>query len=256
MPHVWAHKNQDNKPSTLESAPLTEEAKQAVPTNRLDILPIEWPDYGSLLIDWGFNFLRDCPKEMKDKAFNARSLNLSAYYNIRLGKSHFVISPGIGVGFEGYQFQEAKGEYWTAVRKESDRKHTAFKQVKDLLPKSEKVIKSELGVRYWDALLEVRFNSDKKYPKEGFFAAIGFNIGVPQVASTTIKHQEEGEPEKNVHYASYNLNKMRYGAQARLGWGRFSIFYARTFSNLFNEEKGPNETTTKPAKFGLSIDLF
>ncbi|MEL6606999.1 MAG: outer membrane beta-barrel protein, partial [Bacteroidota bacterium] len=183
-------------------------------------------------------------------------LNLSAYYNIRLGKSHFTISPGIGIGFEGYQFKKQNKRYNTLVRCEDDSRHTEFEDVDTLLPYRKKILQSSLDVKYSDFLLEFRFNANSKYPKESFFVALGGKLGMLWGASTTIRYQEDGETKERVIYESFNLNKLRYGLHARVGWERLSVFYTHIFSNLFSKGKGPDKTTTEPGTIGLSIDLF
>ena len=257
-PNVWAQADQDSKQPTTEPIPLTEKAEQDVhktDTDRLEILPIEWPDYGSLLVDEGFSLLRDCPKEMRDKAFNARSLNLSVYYNFRLKKSHFNISTGVGLGFEGFEFEFEKKnkQHYTLKRNESSRK-TEFNTLKSSTKKE--YLQSSLTVSYVDLfILEFRINANKKYPKEGFWGALGGKLGMRWgAASTTVKYQQDKETKKSVAEESFNLNKMRGRAHVRVGWGRFSVFYTHTFSNLFSGE-GPG-TTTKPSTLGLSVDFF
>lgn len=259
---VWAHGGEDNSHSALEPVAATQEIKKdgaSVPSDQQAALPIALYDYGTLLIDWGFNFLRDCPQEMQKRSLNVRSSAVYAYYNIRLGKSHFVISPGVGKGHETYRFSKQTENlgYNTLARDNS--RHTAFKDAREVLHNPTngiKILRSGLNVSYWDFLLELRFNANKKYPKEGFFAALGYKIGMLWNASTTIKYQEDNQTKRSVMKESFNLNKTRHGAHARLGWGRFSMFYKHTLSSLFNEKKGPKKTTTKPVTVGLSIDLF
>jgi hypothetical protein len=119
-----------------------------------------------------------------------------------------------------------------------------------------KILQSEFNVRYLDIILEARFNANRKYPKEGFFVAIGGKLGMQWGASTTVEYQEDNETKKRTMTDSFNINSARYGLHAKLGWGRFSAFYAHTFSSLFKENKGPGRTQTCPYSMGISIDLF
>lgn len=258
IPVASAHGDEDNNQGPSEPGVSTQESSKnelPTPAGKQEVLHIDWPNYGSLIIDWGFNFLRNCPKEMKARAFDARSLNLSVYYNIRLGKSHFTISPGLGMGFEGYQFEKRDQQYYTLVREDSSR-YTKFEDANNLLLRSKKILRSSLDIKYSDFLLEFRFNANSKYPKESFFIALGGKLSMLWGASTTIRYQEDGETKERVIYESFNLNTLRYGLHARVGWERFSVFYTHTLSNLFSKGKGPEKTTTSPGTIGLSIDLF
>ena len=209
------------------------------------------PDYGSLLIDWGFNFLRDAPAEMALGFWGSRFADVCFYYNIRLGTSHFVISPGIGLAFEGYQFEKKN----TLVRSDGDR-DTIVKEASELFPKNQKIHHSVLDARYVDLMLEARVNADSKYPKESFFAAIGGKVGMLWQASTTVSYKEDTQTKTCTHTEGFNLNQLRYGLQARVGWGRFGLCYTHLFATLFQKDKGPEKTTTQPCSLGLSVDLF
>ncbi len=214
------------------------------------------PNYSSLVIDWGFDWLRDRPQEMDLKLLGSRFSNIYLYYNIRLGQSHFAISPGIGVGFGRYQFKEKKAKhYYTLVRNQTSR-HTAFEYANNIFPTSTAILQSRLNLRYLDFMLEGKFSANLKYPKESFFVALGFKLGMLWHASTAVKYKEDDQTKQQIAVEFFNLNKIRYGLQARLGWGHFSLFYAQILSHLFNKDSGPGNTTTKPYSIGLSIDFF
>ena len=253
--HTWAQEAQNNAQGTPEPTPPKKQEQKAQPSN-LQPRSVELPNYGSLVIDWGFDVLRDCPQEMVLNFWGSRFSNVYFYYNIRLGQSHFAISPGIGMGFEGYQFKKQNEQYTALVRNE-DSRHTECKDARKLFPKSEEILQSNLDLSYFDFfMLEVRFSANCKYPKESFFVALGGKLGMLWGAATTIKYKEDDQIKQRIDVECFNLNRMRYGAHARLGWGRFSLFYTQTLSTLFNEDQGPGKTTTKPYSVGLSVDLF
>jgi hypothetical protein len=246
---VWAQEDQDKEQSTQEEMPLTQESRRYVRKDRLKRLkttPVRLPNYGSLVIDSGLNFLIDCPAEINSKDWRARFSNISLYYNIHLGHSHFTISPGIGLSFEGYRLQKdhmlERNSTGTAFKKDSG--------------SSDNVL-SALDVRYLDVcLLEMRFNANNKWPKESFFVAVGGKLGMLLKACTTVRYRQHEEIKERNNWETFNLSKVRYGLRARAGWGRFGLCYTCMLSSLFEEGKGPEKTTTKPWSLGVSIDLF
>ncbi|MEM9416999.1 MAG: hypothetical protein AAF963_01450 [Bacteroidota bacterium] len=257
---TWAQEAQNDLQAPAKSAPLQAEQteKHKVPLRSLNATPLQLPNYGSLVIDWGFSFLQDCPQAIDWYSLGSRFSNVAGYYNIRLGKSHFILSVGAGLEFDRYHFkQQEKTSYHTLVRKDEKDRHTAFQDARKLLPKSQEILQSTLDASYLDILIvELRFNANKKYPKEGFFAAIGGRLGKLLNPSTTIKYKEDDETKQRTLWESFNLESIRYGAHCRIGWGRISIFYNYIVSPLFQKDKGPGKTTTMPHKVGLSVDLF
>jgi hypothetical protein len=245
---VWAQEAQEHAQCTQETVPPTQEVQKWVHKGhpqKLKATSIMPPNYGSMVIDWGFNFLKNCPSEISEKSWGARIATIGLYYNIRLGHSHFTISPGIGLSFEGYRLQKG----YTLKRNATG---TVFK---DNNPSS--IVLSALDVRYLDfCMLEVRFNANSKWPKESFFVALGGKVGWLWKACATVQCKEHNETKECNSWETFNLNGLRYGMHARIGWGRFGLCYTHMLSSLFEEGKGPKKTTANPHSLGLSIDLF
>ena len=246
---VWAQEAQDHAQRTQETVPPTQEGQKKVHKGhpqKLKATSVTPPNYGSVVIDWGFNFLKDCPSEIDSINRSARFSNISLHYNIRLGHSNFTITPGIGLSFEGYRLQGGHVLECNAT-------DTVLKQHSD----PSKVILSALDVRYLDfCMLEVRFNANSKWPKESFFVALGGKLGWLWKACATVQYKEHNETKERNSWETFNLNGLRYGMHARIGWGRFGLCYTHMLSSLFEKGKGPNKTTTNPHSLGLSIDLF
>ena len=255
--HTWAQE----APNNVQDTPKQAATPQAPSVHGQAGYPINWqsrtaalPNYGSLVIDYGFSFLRARPQEMALDFWGSRFSNVYFYYNIRLGQSLFAISPGIGIGAEGYGFKKKDNKYYTLVR-DKDR-HTAFQVAEQLFSEKSEILQSSLDLRYVDFMLEVRLSAHRKYPKESFFVALGGKVGMLWHTSTTVKYREDDQIKQQIAREFFNLNRTRWGMHARLGWGRFSLFYTQTLSNLFNKDRGPDKTTTKPYSIGLSVDLF
>ena len=255
----WAQEAQNSpeeqQPSTQPATtPIggNEATEQASSPTQLGSAPLPFPNYGSLLFDWGFCFLRKGPSDLS--FWGSRFANLYLCHNIRLGNSHFTISPAIGLAFEGFGFKEAEGECNTLIHSSAD--DVVYEDAKQLFPRSEKIIDASLDVRYVDLMLETRFNLNKKYPKESFFVALGGKLGMLWKASTTVAYKEDKETKACTHWEGFNLKKWRYGWHVKLGWGRFSLCYTHMLSELFQEKKGPWPGSTKSSSLGVSIDLF
>jgi hypothetical protein len=196
------------------------------------------------------DLLLNAPQTMKLNLLKIKWPNFYLYYNIPIKESHFMVSPGLGVGHNSYTF---KNEY-TLVRNKTSR-HTELEKAQSLLGDNPTVNSSSLDINYVDLVTEFRFNANRLEPQDGFFLAIGGNLGIRFNAYTTIQYQEDNQTKTSTTEESFDLNRLRYGLIARIGWGRFGAFYSYTLSNLFNNE-GPSKNNIHPFSFGVSLNLL
>lgn len=243
--YVWAQEAQGQERRVQKATTSADHFDQR------GAMPAKPSNYGSLVIDWGFNYLQDHPYAMNVNYWGSRLTSGSFYYDIQLGRSHFVISPGIGITFSKYQF---KDENNTLARDEKSR-NTVLKKTNTRFPKTE-ITRSVWDMHYVNFMLQARFNADSKHPKESLFAAIGGKMSLLWRASTLVTYKEDDETKTQNNEEYFNLNKMRWGAHAVLGWGRFGLCYTYMFSNLFKKDKGPDNNMTKTHSIALSVDLF
>jgi hypothetical protein len=207
-------------------------------------------NYASIVIDLGPDLLLNAPQTMKLNLLKLKRPNGYFYYNIPIGESHFMVSPGFGFGHNSYTF---KDDY--TVTRDKISRHTKIEKAQSLLGDGLKVTSSSLGISYVDLVTEFRFNTNRVEPQDGFFLAIGFNLGIRIGASTTLQYKEDDQTKTRITEESFNLNRLRYGIIARVGWSRFGAFYSYTFSNLFNSQ-GPSKNNIHPFSFGLSLNLL
>jgi hypothetical protein len=207
-------------------------------------------NYASIVIDLGPDLLFNAPKTMKLNVLKLKWPNAYFYYNIPINESHFMISPGFGVGYNSYTFENN----YTLTRDQTSRK-TKIEKAQTLLNDSTTVTSSSLNVDYVDLVTEFRFNTNRLEPEDGFFVAVGGNLGIRVGASTTIQYKEDNQTKARTTEESFNLNRLRYGLIARIGWGRFGAFYSHTLSNLFNNQ-GPTKNNIHPFSFGVSLNLL
>ena len=168
----------------------------------------------------------------------------SGTYDMPIGESKFSFHPGLGVGFESYAFSE---NVTLAYAPGAD-----SVSIVDLDgPVYESVDKSKLITHYVDIPLEFRFYSKENY--RGFMAAVGAKVGYLFSSYTKIKYETEGEARTSKLRQDFNLNRLRYGVSARLGFRGFNLHGQYMLSDLFKSGGGPE---TNNFKVGLSIALF
>ena len=207
---------------------------------------------GTLLIDLGFNIFQNNLPDMELGNFGSKVLNFYYYFDYSIGNSHFSFNPAFGFGLDKYSFDKDV----TLVNSGNNLIEVA--QIVDILPISPTadIIKSKLAANYFDIPVEFRFNSKKNDHRRSFKVAIGGKIGVLLTSHTKIKYKEEGTTIKLQNKQDFNLNKFRYGAHARVGVGGFNVFFYYGISELFKNNKGPQNTSVTTMNLGISIAGF
>ena len=199
---------------------------------------------GVLMLDFGFNFLLNDAPNMDLRFWKSKGVGLYYLYDVPLGDSKFSFHPGIGVGFESYGFRQnitlstPAGSDTTAIVNLDAEVYEA-------------VDKSKLITHYVDIPLEFRFHTQRGY--QGFMVAVGGKVGYLFSSYTKIKYDNEGETITDKTRKDFNLNRLRYGAQARIGFRGFNLFGHYMFSDLFQSDAGPQANNLK---VGLSVNLF
>ena len=253
--YAWAQAAQENAQHGQEAAGVLPEVKHDTTEKHANQQRAGAPqlsNYGSLMVDLGMSILPYHHPAMALNYLGARFSSGSIYYNIRLGGSHFTINPGVGLSANYYMSRDKDN---ILVRDQTSR-NTTFAKAHERFPGSTKITRSALNMRYVDLMLDARFNANSKYPKTSFFAAVGGKLCYLWSAATTIAYQEDDATKKQTNLEGFNLNKTRGGLYIRLGWGRFGLCYTHMLSNLFQQDKGPDNNTTKTSSISLSVDLL
>lgn len=230
----------------------------AVPTEMTSGLEDEHPgyeNYSSLVLDWGLVRMRNAPESISPGMLSSRFIDIGLFYNIPLGQTGITASPGIGLGYDTYKLSDESGEepgVYTLKRARTSRR-ARLVPVGQLLD-DDKNASSFLDTRYLDFIFEMRINTNAKYPKEGFFAAIGFKLGSFLGAHTTLHYQEDEQRKERIDKESFHIEPLRYGWQTRLGWKRFGLKYTQILSGLFDNQ-GP-KSGVRPHSLAVSVDLF
>ena len=199
---------------------------------------------GTLTVDFGLNFLNGAPDNMNLKFFRSKGVGLYYLYDVPIGESTFSFHPGLGVAFESYAFSQNVTVAYAPGADSAD-----IVALDDEI--YETVDKSKLVTHYVDVPLEFRFYS--KENQRGFMVAVGAKVGYLFSSYTKIKYEDGGDTRTNKLRQDFNLNRLRYGASARLGFRGFNLHGQYMFSDLFKSDGGPEVNNYK---VGLSIALF
>jgi hypothetical protein len=212
---------------------------------------------GDLTLSFGLNVLNRNNVEALDlKTTGSNSFSIGYMYPINLGNSNFTFNGGINLSFEKYAFSEDSART-LVYDPTSEVNNVVITGIDSEIIGAGVVEKSKFESHYINLPLEFRyyFNESKK-GNGGFFIAAGGSIGYLVTGKTKIKYVENEETKKIKRKENFELNQFRYGAHVRLGIGGFGAFFQYDYSELFNPGKGPENTSTVPARFGLSFNLF
>jgi hypothetical protein len=199
---------------------------------------------GSLRVGFGISFLNNAPAEMDTRWIGSRSVDVYYIADVPLGDSRFMFNPGIGLGLERFSFSN-----------DISLQRTPTGTV--ITPLSEmEVNKSLLVANYVDIPLEIKFHANRINPNRGFNIAVGGRVGILYSAHTKVNIEEMGDQVKLKRKEHYNLNRFRYGLTARMGIGRFNVYYFHALSPLFGGTQGPEQTQATHYKVGVSFAAF
>jgi len=209
---------------------------------------------GALLIDLGVNNWSSTPDNISLNTFESKTVNITYYYDLPLGDSKFTFTPGIGLGLEKVSF---KNNYTLVSNLDNNGNlNVASSLLTDNIDNVLEFGKSKLGMNYVVIPLEFRFYSRKNQYSRGFRAAIGGKVGI--LYSTFSKYKwEDANGDKHMvkNRANYGVNRIRYGVQARVGFGGISLFGYYELSDKFDTPPAGGENINN-LSFGISLTGF
>lgn len=199
-----------------------------------------------ILIELGLNQLINKPSDLKVSALS-RSLNAYFTYDVVIGKSNFSIAPGIGIGTDNF-YHKKNGIAWSNNTQLKDT-ITSF----PLLGDSITAKKSKLGLVYVDVPIEFRYRSKPNKKQTSWKLAAGFKLGFLLASKWKYKGEDLETGTGEVKFKEFkvaNINKLRYSAYIRGGYGIFNLFVSYQISSIFQKNKGPQ---MYPLQFGVAI---
>ena len=208
---------------------------------------------GELGFDLGLVVAPDFPDSMKLKLVHCTYF--SPYYKFEtfIPNTKFSIVTGLSLGLEKYRFKDPV----TITRSLNDNG-----KFNDQIVSLDTVLfnvgfkGSKLAVNYLEIPLEIRYRTNKTYPKNSFFVSIGGKIGYMFNSHTKYKYKQEGQIKTSKFRSKFDLNSFRYGFEGRMGFGNFNLFYYQSLNTLFQKDKGPAGNMSEPKLVGLSLTLF
>ncbi len=193
----------------------------------------------TFVVDIFTDIWRNKPDGFKNKLINP-GVNIYAMGHIPFGKSKFKLTYGLGISIENL--------YPKLLLKKDSNNVSYFSHVPDNISYK----KSKLNLVYADIPIELHFNSGKD-GEPGFNFTIGAKIGMLLDAHTKYKGTNmttsSGQVKTKERPVS-NLEKIRYGITARVGYGKFYLFGFYSITPLFKKNNGPD---MYPISVGLSF---
>ena len=219
-----------------------------------NIAKAQRPDLpGALIIDIGLNKLSDAPDNILTNTFQSKTVNITYFYDLPFGDSKFTFTPGIGLGLEKFSI---KNNYSLESSINNGALEVDAVLLSDNLTNVFEYHRSKFAANYLDIPLEFRYYSRKNQYSRGFRAAIGGKVGVLYSSFTKYKYEDTlGDKHMVKNRADYGLNKFRYGVQARVGFGGFSLFGYYELSDKFDTPPPGGEKTSNMT-FGIALTGF
>jgi hypothetical protein len=172
----------------------------------------------------------------------SRGFNAYFMYDIQLGKKKlFAVAPGLGIGtssiFTNSKLVEGVDSLGGGTR---------------MVERTDSYKKNKLGLTYLDIPVELRFRSKPNSKNKSFKVAVGFKAGFLLDGKTKVKQKDADGNMKVYKEKRYDdLNRFRYGATFRIGYGPFSVIGYYSLAKIFEKGKGPSIT---PFSVGIAIN--
>ncbi len=197
------------------------------------------PSRDFVMLQFTYDAWANQPDSVKVGGFS-RGFNAYLCYDFPIKASHFSFATGLGIGTSSMFFRDGQ----QLVLTDSGQKAAQF------IPQRYNYDKFKLTTAYLEAPFELRYFANKENRNRGFKAAIGMRVGYLLAAHTKGNRSENGAKLTEKVQSKEFLDKWRYGATLRLGWGNFSAFGAYNFNSPFQDGLGPAVT---PYSIGICL---
>ncbi len=211
------------------------------------------PDFpGALVIDYGINYFDKNSPIMDTDPWKSPTLNVYYMYAFRIGEeSRLSFNIGAGVGSEKYTFKAPVTftDSLSITVVDSIVNVPYFNNISSLK-------KSQMVINYIDIPMEIRIHSRKNDHKRAFYIAIGGKIGFRFAGKTKVVYSEFGSKKKFKDLYNFNVNAVRYGATARIGYGPINFWGYLGLNDFFTGNKTAGIRNPNTFSFGLSLSTF
>ena len=186
-------------------------------------------------------------------------IDIYSIISLPLGNSKINFNYGLGFSMHNLRSDAmpvAEVKYDSTISQFVETEKTIFQRIPEKVNNKEiNYDINKLTLAYIDIPLELCYKTKNKKGKVFKFAA-GFKAGYLLSSHTKYKGNDITGTDKDVKYKTYrikNIEPLKYGATARLGYGKFDIFGYYSFSKLFKKDKGPE---MYPVSVGICITPF
>jgi len=200
-----------------------------------------------IIIEAYTDIWQNTPAVLKTKTLN-RGYNFYFLNDNPLGKSNFSIAYGIGVSAQNMYSNCMPFEVLDTAGAATGK--TEF----IMIPDNIKYSKNKLTLFYADIPVEFRFRTMNA--KDNFKIAIGFKAGYLVQSHTKYKGDRLDNIAGTIKYKVFdipNIEKLRYGVTARIGFGRYNISGYYSLTTLFGSGVGPEMF---PISVGIAVAPF
>lgn len=222
----------------LSAAPALAQTDMAPKPDAASV--ITKPSRDFVMLQFTYDSWTQVPDSVKIGGFG-RGFNAYLCYDFPIQKSHFSFAAGIGVGTSNIYFQDQ--ELRLADTGAAGNQVTFQKESYDYK-------KYKLATAYLEAPFELRYYGNINNRNRGFKAAIGLRAGT--LVGAHVKDSREVDGTKVVEKINTKryLDKWRFSATARIGWGNFTLVGTYNLNTLFKDGSGPGVV---PYSIGLCL---
>jgi len=187
------------------------------------------------------------PAGIQTRTIN-QGMNFSGLYDYRFGKSNYSFAFGVGIGAHNF--------FSNAFPVIDSLGNSQLTRIKTLYPGTN-YKKSKISYTYFDIPLEFRLRT-----KDEFRAALGLKFGF--LIDSHLKYKGDnflaetndnlGADFQSLKFRDVrNIEKLRYGVTARVGWKFINLTGFYSLTGLFKKDKGPD---LYPVSIGISLMPF
>jgi len=195
------------------------------------------------------------PQGLKTATLN-RGYNANILMDYPLGKSNFAFAIGLGLSFHNMYSNSILNREMDTIGNYTQ--NSVFTEI----PESFSYKNNKLTLMYLDIPLEFRFRT--KNLTDNFKFALGFKAGYNIKNYTkyhgdkldgTLAHDGGAASIKFKEYNIPNIENLRYGITARIGYGRYNLFAYYALTPLMTKGKS-NADDMFPISVGIAFSPF
>lgn len=236
----------------LCALPLLVQAQETTPPEIQKPKKRKMPKKEMLLVNVNFDSWLDHPSSIAPKWGASRGVDVAILYDYVIKKSNFSIGAGVGFNSHNVHMEGFPVVYNTTAGHTYTLLDTAFFGGREIEV-------NKISTNFIDIPFEVRFRSNAHRNGKRIAASVGFKLGFLVQSHTKTETAEDymvdgvNIGEKFKTYDIENLNWLRYGVTARVGYANFYLNFFYSLTSLFQDGRGTEAT---PISIGIGVSPF